>query len=70
VHSGDPARALRVARRIKTAIVDINGARYYAVDTPRGGLRQSGLGDEYGTGGFEEYTEARVFSVPAGTVNH
>jgi aldehyde dehydrogenase (NAD+) len=70
VHSADPERALRVARRIKTAIIDINGAKYYAVDTPRGGLRQSGLGDEYGTGGFEEYTEARVFSVPAGTVHH
>jgi aldehyde dehydrogenase (NAD+) len=64
VHSADPARAMRVARRIRTAIVDINGAKYYAVDTPRGGLRQSGMGDEYGTGGFEEYTEARVISVP------
>jgi aldehyde dehydrogenase (NAD+) len=67
VHSADPARAMRVARRIRTAIVDVNGAKYYAVDTPRGGLRQSGLGDEYGTGGFEEYTEARVISVPTGS---
>jgi aldehyde dehydrogenase (NAD+) len=70
VHSAEAVRALRLARRIKSAIVDVNGAKYYAVDTPRGGLRQSGLGDEYGVGGFEEYTEARVFSVPAGTVPH
>jgi aldehyde dehydrogenase (NAD+) len=68
VRSADPVRGMRVARRIRTAIVDVNGAKYYAVDTPRGGLRQSGLGDEYGVGGFEEYTEARVIAIPTGTV--
>lgn len=70
VASASAARAVAVARRIRTAIVDCNGAKYYAVDTPRGGLRRSGVGDEYGVGGFEEFTEARVISVPARTLPH
>ncbi|WP_433598298.1 aldehyde dehydrogenase family protein [Nocardia sp. CA-135953] len=70
VASASATRAVAVARRIRTAIVDCNGAKYYGVDTPRGGMRRSGIGDEYGVGGFEEYTEARVISMPAGTLAH
>lgn len=68
VVSASTARAVAVARQIRTAIVDCNGAKYYAVDTPRGGMRRSGVGDEYGVGGFEEFTEARVISIPTGAL--
>ncbi|MVZ99860.1 aldehyde dehydrogenase family protein [Actinomadura sp. LD22] len=70
VSSASPQRAFEVAQRIRTAIVDTNGAKYYGVDTPRGGMRESGVGDEYGVGGFESFTEARVISAPAGAIRH
>ena len=59
-------RALRVARRVRTGTMDVNGASWWATDTPFGGMKQSGLGRENGVTGFEEYLDTRVISHPAG----
>jgi betaine-aldehyde dehydrogenase len=58
VWSGDPERAKKVARRIRTGQVDINGGSFNIV-APFGGYKQSGNGREAGTFGFEEYLEVK-----------
>ncbi|HKT79976.1 MAG TPA: aldehyde dehydrogenase family protein [Vicinamibacterales bacterium] len=66
VSSGDPNRALRVASRLRTGNVHLNGA---TVDysAPFGGYKQSGNGREWGAFGFEEFLEVKaVLGVPVG----
>jgi aldehyde dehydrogenase (NAD+) len=65
VWSSSTERALRVARRVRTGTMDLNGASWWATDTPFGGMKQSGLGRENGVTGFEEYLDTRVISHPA-----
>jgi len=65
VSSASEERALAVARRIRTGTLAINGATWFAVDTPFGGYRQSGVGRENGVLGFEEYLETKVMALPA-----
>jgi aldehyde dehydrogenase (NAD+) len=65
VASANEERALAVARRIRTGTLAVNGAMWFAVDTPFGGYRQSGLGRENGVQGFEEYLETKVIALPA-----
>ena len=64
VSSGDPERALRVAARLRTGNVHLNGATVdYAA--PFGGYKQSGNGREWGEFGFEEFLEVKaVMGVP------
>jgi acyl-CoA reductase-like NAD-dependent aldehyde dehydrogenase len=59
VWSGDAERALRVARRLRTGQVDINGARWNPL-APFGGYKRSGIGREFGTFGLEEYLEVKA----------
>ncbi len=56
VWSKDEARAVRVARRIRTGQVDINGGPFN-LQAPFGGYKQSGHGREYGREGLEEFLE-------------
>ena len=57
--SGDPERALRVASRLRTGNVHLNGATVdYAA--PFGGYKQSGNGREWGEFGFEEFLEVKA----------
>ena len=65
VSSASEERALAVARRIRTGTLGINGALWFAVDTPFGGYRQSGVGRENGILGFEEYLETKAIALPA-----
>jgi aldehyde dehydrogenase (NAD+) len=58
VSSGDPDRARRVARRMRTGTVHLNGAPM-AIDTPFGGYKRSGNGREYGGHGLREFLEAK-----------
>ena len=60
VNSGDEARALRVAKRIRTGNVGINGGMAMDVDLPFGGYKQSGVGKEWGVEGFDEYLETKA----------
>ena len=56
VWSGDESRAIRVARRIRTGQVDINGGPFN-MNAPFGGFKQSGNGREGGKFGLEEFLE-------------
>jgi aldehyde dehydrogenase (NAD+) len=63
--SKDTARALRMARRIRTGTLNVNGANFFAPDAPFGGYKQSGIGREMGVQGFEEYLETKTVAIPA-----
>ena len=58
VWSGDPDRALRVARRMRTGQVDVNGGKFNPL-APFGGYKQSGIGRELGMFGLEEYFQIK-----------
>ncbi|QHB54755.1 aldehyde dehydrogenase family protein [Ralstonia solanacearum] len=67
VWSGDEARAIRVARRIRTGQVDINGGPFN-MQAPFGGYKQSGNGREHGKYGLEEFLEYKALQLkPAQT---
>ena len=59
VWSKDPARAQRVARRLRTGQVDINGGKFNPL-APFGGYKQSGNGREFGKYGLAEYFEVKA----------
>ncbi len=63
VWSADEERALRVARRIRTGTINVNGGNFYAPDCPFGGYKQSGIGREMGPEGFEEYLETKTIAI-------
>ena len=63
VWSADEARALAVARRIRSGTVNVNGGNFYGPDAPFGGYKQSGLGREMGPEGFEEYLETKTIAI-------
>jgi len=58
VWSADPARALAVARRLRTGMVEVNGGVFNPL-APWGGYKQSGNGREHGRWGLEEYLEVK-----------
>jgi aldehyde dehydrogenase (NAD+) len=58
VWSADQARAIRVARRIRTGQVEINGGAFNPL-APFGGYKQSGHGRELGKFGLEEFYEVK-----------
>ncbi|HEX8064900.1 MAG TPA: aldehyde dehydrogenase family protein [Thermoleophilaceae bacterium] len=58
VWSGDEERAKRVARRIRTGQIEINGAAFNPL-APFGGFKQSGHGRELGRFGLEEFLEVK-----------
>ena len=59
VWSQDEAHAVRVARRIRTGQVDINGAPFN-MNAPFGGYKQSGHGRENGKYGLDEFLEFKA----------
>ena len=58
VWSGDESRAMRVARKLRTGQVSINGGSFN-VTAPFGGYKKSGLGRELGVHGMEEFLETK-----------
>ena len=58
VFGADQERAVRVARRMRTGMVDVNGGRFNAL-APFGGYKQSGNGRELGVYGLEEFLEVK-----------
>jgi acyl-CoA reductase-like NAD-dependent aldehyde dehydrogenase len=58
VWSGDPERAVAVARRIRTGQVEINGGAFNPL-APFGGYGQSGHGRENGRYGLEEMLQVK-----------
>jgi aldehyde dehydrogenase (NAD+) len=63
VYSGDVGRAMRVAKRIRTGTMGVNGGVSIAVDLPFGGYKQSGIGKEWGGEGFDEYLETKAIAL-------
>lgn len=59
VQSADPLRARRIAERLRTGRVYLNGAPFDR-SLPFGGYKQSGNGREFGRFGFEDYLEVKV----------
>ncbi|WP_309683800.1 aldehyde dehydrogenase family protein [Polaromonas sp.] len=59
VWSGSDEHALKVARRLRTGQVDINGGPFNG-NAPFGGYKQSGNGRENGVYGFEEFLEFKA----------
>ena len=59
--------AMRVARRLRTGQVDINGGPFNA-HAPFGGYKQSGNGRENGVYGFEEFLEFKSLQLKPVTV--
>jgi aldehyde dehydrogenase (NAD+) len=59
VSSGDPERARRLALRLRTGNVHLNGAMP-DLAAPFGGYKRSGNGREWGQHGFEEFLEVKA----------
>ncbi|WP_141333064.1 aldehyde dehydrogenase family protein [Myxococcus sp. AB025B] len=62
VWSEDVEHAKRIARRMRTGQVDINGGRFNPL-APFGGYRQSGNGRELGRYGLEEFQELKAMQL-------
>jgi acyl-CoA reductase-like NAD-dependent aldehyde dehydrogenase len=58
VWSGSEERAQKVARKIRTGMIDINGGSFNPM-APFGGFKQSGRGREAGKFGLEEFLEVK-----------
>ncbi len=59
VQTTDPEKARRVARALRSGMVDING-KARGAGAPFGGMKQSGNGREGGKWGLEEFLEVRA----------
>ncbi|TDD00311.1 aldehyde dehydrogenase family protein [Saccharopolyspora terrae] len=59
VFTGDPAKAQRVANRLRHGTVWINDFHPYLPQAEWGGFKQSGIGRELGRAGLGEYQEAK-----------
>ncbi len=58
IQTEDKEKANRVARKLRSGMVDINGAGL-AVDSPFGGFKHSGIGREAGKEGLLEFLEVK-----------
>ena len=58
-------RSLAVAHRVRTGILSINGGMPYGADLPFGGFKDSGIGRQNGTAGFDQYLETKSLAWPA-----
>jgi aldehyde dehydrogenase (NAD+) len=58
VQTGDPARANRLARQLRSGMVEMNGQSRSA-GAPFGGMKQSGNGREGGVWGIEDFLEVK-----------
>lgn len=63
VFSTDIDRAVAIADRVKTGVVEINGAPF-GFHAPFGGVKESGTGRESGWEGFEAYVEVKSIGLP------
>jgi betaine-aldehyde dehydrogenase len=59
VWTADPARAQRVAARLRAGTVWINDYNAYIPGAEWGGFKRSGIGRELGPSGLDEYREAK-----------
>ncbi|WP_432476814.1 succinic semialdehyde dehydrogenase [Nocardioides sp. GXQ0305] len=63
IYSQDGARAREIARHVRCGTVNVNeafGATFASIDSPMGGMRQSGMGRRQGSEGILRYTESQT----------
>ena len=65
VSSGSTERAMSVARRIRAGTMSVNGGLWYGADVPFGGFKDSGVGRQNGTAGFDQYLEVKSLAWPS-----
>jgi aldehyde dehydrogenase (NAD+) len=65
IFSGDKARAIRMAKRIRTGSISVNGGVSITGDLPFGGYKSSGIGREWGREGIEEFLETKAIGIRA-----
>lgn len=63
VFTNDIAKAHRVIRKLRAGITWINTYNPTYNEAPWGGYKQSGIGRELGTFGYEEYTEVKQINI-------
>jgi betaine-aldehyde dehydrogenase len=63
VFTNDGARAQRVIRKLRAGITWINAYHPTYNEAPWGGYKQSGIGRELGTYGFDAYTEVKQINI-------
>ena len=61
VQTADKSRARRVARQLRSGMVEMNG-KFGGAGSPFGGMKHSGNGREGGTWGLEEFLEVKAVS--------
>jgi aldehyde dehydrogenase (NAD+) len=61
VQTSDKTRARKVARQLRSGMVEMNG-KFGGAGSPFGGMRQSGNGREGGVWGLEEFLEVKAVS--------
>ncbi len=63
VFTPDGAKAIRVIKKLRAGITWINTYNPTFNEAPWGGYKQSGIGRELGTFGYEEYTEVKQINI-------
>ena len=58
MQKNDQKKARRVAKKLRSGMVDVNGSGI-AIDTPFGGFKHSGIGREVGEHGLQEFLELK-----------
>ena len=69
IYTQDGDRGRAIAREIKCGTVNINeafGATFASIDSPMGGMRQSGMGRRQGSEGIHRYTESQSVATQRG----
>ena len=62
IYTQDGTRGRALARQVKCGTVNINeafGATFASIDSPMGGMRESGMGRRQGSEGIHRYTESQ-----------
>jgi succinate-semialdehyde dehydrogenase/glutarate-semialdehyde dehydrogenase len=60
VFSNDPDQARRVAEKLDTGMVFVNGVGLDGAELPFGGVKRSGFGRELGTYGIQEFINKKL----------
>ncbi len=62
VSSANLDRAMKIAKRVRTGTMSVNGGMSIAGDIPFGGYKASGMGREWGVEGIEELLETKLIA--------
>ena len=63
VWTNDIGNAMRMARRIRSGHIWINGSSLHFLGVPFGGMKSSGVGREEGREELFSYTEAKTINI-------